>query len=76
MKSNLELSPKLGECHKQARCLLPCFLCYSVVDSLRPQPTLRFHSQLPKQERIQVGELIDLLGYWLACAVAGLGFYS
>lgn len=39
------------------------------------QPTLRFHSQLPKQERIHVRELLDLLGYWLACAVAGLGFY-
>ncbi len=38
-------------------------------------PTLRFHSQLPKQERIQIRELLDLLGYWLACAVAGLGFY-
>ena len=39
------------------------------------QPTLRFHSQLPEQERIHIRELLDLLGYWLACAVTGLGFY-
>jgi hypothetical protein len=37
--------------------------------------SLLLHPQLPKQKRIHICELFDLLGYWLACAVAWFGFY-
>src|SRR5258706_6590481 len=43
----------------------------------RPVPTrasLRFHSQLPKEEGIHVGVLFDLFSNGLALSVAGFGF--
>src|SRR5580692_2589476 len=37
---------------------------------------LRFHPQLPKQERIDVGEFFDLFGHRLSRAVPGFAFDS
>ena len=49
-----------------------CFL----IRTKSPPPILRFHSQLPEQERINICAFLDLLGDGFAGAVAGFGFDS
>lgn len=38
---------------------------------LTSDPLSRFHPQLPKQKRINIRPIFNLLGDWLALAVAG-----